>query len=108
MHTTHGMRGRRRRRSPEEIGRLLRRLERGGLSPAAFAEREGVPLSTVYAWRRKAWRREPPEVVEIPWPPSGGEAHLTVCWPGGLRMLVPYDAPVAAVVAVARALEGRT
>lgn len=109
MDRTHGRRGRRRRRSPAEIRGLLRKLERGGLSPASFAEREDVPLSTLYVWRRKAGKaaKKAPAMVEIPWPAPGADDHLTVCWPDGIRMLVPYGAPVAAVLAVARALEGR-
>lgn len=49
-------RRRRTRRSQAEMELLLDELERSGLSHRAFAERRGIPLSTLSWWRRKLGR----------------------------------------------------
>lgn len=49
----------RQRRSQAEMGRLLDELEHSGLSQRAFAERRGIPLSTLTWWRRKLGRARP-------------------------------------------------
>lgn len=45
-------------RGEAEQARLLSAFEASGLGLKAFAEREGVPVSTFYEWRRKKRRAQ--------------------------------------------------
>jgi hypothetical protein len=54
-------------RGEAEQARLLGAYESSGLSMKAFAEREGVPLSTFYEWRQKErrTRRKFPVIARV-------------------------------------------
>lgn len=44
-------------RSPEERARIIEAYKASGLSAQAFADREGLPSSTLYQWLEPARRR---------------------------------------------------
>jgi len=85
------------RRSVAERRQLLDRYERSGLSQKAFCLRQGVALSTLQYWRRRArdTDQEPtPSFVEIPQVTGMAralsvEAAVFIELPGGVRLEVP-------------------
>jgi hypothetical protein len=97
------------RRSAAEIERLLDDLDASGLSQQAFAERRGIPLSTLTWWRRRRGRSARPRKLTSPSllpvvvTPGGVERDSGPKIPGGgfevelrsgdlLRIPVDFDA----------------
>lgn len=95
---------RKRRRGQDEIDAIIAKYHAGGLSVACFAAQEGLNASCLYTWLRRARARAPDGVVEAPWPAGG---QLTLCFPTGLRLLIPYDAPGSCVERLVDVLECR-
>ena len=84
------MASKRLRRSPQQIRGILRRFSQSGLSRVEFADSEGIPVSTLDAWRRKfplpttQWMEIPASVL-----PSAQPATLVLEGPTGLRLSFP-------------------
>ena len=83
------------RRSTEEYRRWLRYREERGLSWPEVAAKSGIPLSTLYQWRRRlnrgrGRRRDGFRKVEVVSEPQLlGELELEL--PGGVRIRVPSN-----------------
>lgn len=57
--------GRRKRSSEEERRRVLTAFRRSGLSLKSFAERSGVPYSTLFLWRKREASSVPGQLVPV-------------------------------------------
>ncbi len=95
---------RKRRRGRDEIDALVSRYHASGMSVPDFSAQEGVASSLLYKWLRRERGDSTDGIVEAPW--LGGGC-LTLCFPAGLRLQIPYDAPRSSVEGVLAAVEAR-
>jgi hypothetical protein len=100
-----------------EWRRRLRAFERCDETVAEFCDREGVSDASFYHWRRvlsAAATREtaprvsflPVEIAPSPTAEGNSDARVEVLWPGGVRLLIPCDAPAAIRTVVAALTDG--
>ena len=84
---------RKRRRSSEEIRRILERLEHSGQSQSAFARAEGIPLSTLAQWlarsRAKNARPSPHGRIRKLASVTPSTTGVEIVLPQGHRVIVP-------------------
>lgn len=83
----------RRRSTPAQREKILRRYRHSQLTAEAFAAQAGIGVSTLHAWRRQAAETKSvggPAFVAVPNLLSLGPASATyrLQWPGGLRLEV--------------------
>ncbi len=93
-----------RRRGQDEIDALVYTYHASGMSVPDFSVQEGVASSSLYKWLRRERADSDDGIVEAPW--LGGGC-LTLCFPAGLRLQIPCDAPERAVGRVLAAVEAR-
>jgi hypothetical protein len=102
---------RRRRRSREEIERLLRAYDGSGQTQARFAEQHGIPLTTLHYWLRR--RREDgsgecrPALVPVTLRPGigGGGTRIEIALANGRELRVPVDMDVARIARLVTVLD---
>ena len=96
------------RRSKEEIEEILERLEASGQSVREFATRNGLAVSTVDLWRRKARgavKASKSELrrVSILGSSNASSEPFEVCFPNGPTLRVPVRASREAAESMLRA-----
>jgi transposase-like protein len=90
-----------RRRSAEQIQRLLEQYRRSGLSRRAFAERNRIGRSTLDYWRRKY---DSPQLVEVTLEHKTTPANFTIVLANARRIETSgqfTDAELARLIRVA-------
>lgn len=103
--STNNKEPRKRRRGRGEIDALVSAYRLSGLSVREYCEREYVATSQMYKWLRRDRAEATEGIVELPW---SGRSELTICFPDGLRLQIPYDAPNRCVAQALHALGVRT
>jgi hypothetical protein len=100
----------RRRRTHEEIERLLRAYESSDLSQAKFAEQNRVALTTLQWWLKR--RREQrgngdrvPALIPVTVPPVPGTVLIEIALANGRELRVPIDVDPARLATIVAALE---
>jgi transposase-like protein len=86
------MGGRRRRWSAERWREVLETQGRSGLSLKAFADRRGIPYSTLISWRRKlAETAVPARLVPVEVADAPGKSVEVQVGPGMVRVEPGFD-----------------
>jgi transposase-like protein len=82
----------RRRSTPAQREKILRRYRHSQLTAEAFAAQAGIGVSTLHAWRQAAETKSVggPAFVAVPnlLSPGTASAAYRLQWPGGLRLEV--------------------
>ena len=104
------IRQRRRRRTHEEIERLLRAYDSSGLSQAKFARHNHVALTTLQWWlkRRREQRGDgdqAPALIPVTVRPGAGAVLLEIALANGRELRVPIDADPARLAMIVAALD---
>ena len=73
------------RRSSAKIRKILADLEASGLSRAKFATQNGIPVSTIHSWMKKAKKKSDfPKVISVgTLPASPASPSIEIEFPGG-------------------------
>ena len=90
----------RKRRSREEIARLLEEYRSSGKTQQEFSDSTGIPLSTLTLWLRKDRRAPSTALVAIQAPPQSSGFLLRL---GHAELEIPRDASVEELRRVAEA-----
>jgi hypothetical protein len=100
----------RRRRTHDEIDRLLRDYDSSGLSQAKFAQRNRVALTTLQWWLKR--RREQrgngsraPALIPVTVRPGTGAVLIEVALVNGRELRVPIDTDPARLAMLVAALD---
>jgi transposase len=94
-------------RTADERGKILRAYRRSGLSAREFAERFGVPLSTLYQWLAATRATPPVRLAQVVRAPTVSSAVLVVELERG-RIEVPAGFDPATLATVFDLLAPRT
>ena len=88
------------RRSPEQIARIVADYEGSGLTQKAFAESRSIPIATLTYWLRKARQLAGPSFVAIETDLPVTDAAFEVISPNGwtIRLLVPDNRIIEALL----------
>jgi hypothetical protein len=104
----------RQRRTSAEVAKLVQEFRASGLSHRAFAEKKGVPVSTVSGWMRASPSRKESGGSEtrslvpvVSRPPAARERMIRIDLPCGTRVEIPRDVPREALAEILAVVDPR-
>ena len=97
--------GMEKKRSSEDVLRIVEEFERSGLKRRQFCERNNLPVTTLDYWRWKKAKASKPRLVPVAVPLSEPSGGFTLTLANGRRIEGPWKFPEADLARLIGVLE---